>query len=92
MMKRTSVLACALLAAACILGGCSTPCEELAEKICACEGTLSARNACERRARQQQDSNPPSDATQDRCEKLLVTCDCNVLDTAAGKRACGLAE
>jgi len=90
-MKRALLLAAALLCPT-VLMACSTPCEELAEKICACEGSTSARDACERRASQQSDANQPSQAEQDRCERLLDTCDCNTLDTAAGKRACGLAE
>ena len=72
--------------------GCSTPCEELAARICACEQTRSAQDACERRASQQQDAAAPSAGTQERCESLLDSCDCFALDTAAGKRSCGLAE
>lgn len=82
----------ATLAVAALLSACSSPCEELASKICACESTRSAIDACERRASQQQDANPPSDAEQNRCEDLIDGCDCFALNTAAGKRACGLAE
>ncbi len=85
-------LALALLAALPFLAACSTPCEDLAEKICACERTTTLRDACERRASELQDSRGTSDAEQDRCEGFLDTCDCNALNTAAGKRACGLAE
>jgi len=89
-MKHALATAAALLL---VLGAaCSSPCEELAAKICACEETRSDRDACERRASQQEDVANPSDADQERCERLVETCDCNLLDTAAGKRACGLAE
>ena len=90
-MKRAIFLAAALCSPL-LLAGCSTPCEELAAEICACEPSRSARDACERRAGQQADASEPSDAEQNRCERLIDTCDCHVLDTAAGKRACGLAE
>ena len=90
-MKRALILAAAF-AAPTLLSACSTPCEELAAEICACEDTRSARDACERRAKQQASANEPSQGEQDRCEQLLDTCDCFALNTAAGKRACGLAE
>jgi hypothetical protein len=85
-------LVLALLAALPFLASCSTSCEELAEKICACEATSTARDQCERRAGDLQDARGTSDAEQERCESFLDTCDCYALDTAAGKRACGLAE
>lgn len=84
-------LALALLAVLPLLA-CSTPCEDLAEKICACEPSSTSRNACERRASELQSSRGTSDAEQDRCDSFIGNCDCNALDTAAGKRACGLAE
>lgn len=85
-------LALALLVALPFLAACSTPCEDLAEKICACEVTTTAREACERRASDLQDRRGTSDSEQNRCDEFVDGCDCNALDTAAGKRACGLAE
>lgn len=89
-MSRFVALASILL----LLGitACSTPCEELAEKRCACLPTTSERDACERRAADQRSKRPPSDKDEDRCEDLLPGCDCNKLGTSEGKRACGLAE
>mgnify|MGYP001320360443 FL=1 len=81
-----------LLLFATSLGGCATPCEELAEKRCSCEPTITERNACENRAEQQRSRRPPTSADEDRCEALLETCSCDRLRTAEGKRACGLAE
>lgn len=85
-------LALALLLALPVLAACSTPCEELAERICGCEPTTTARDNCERRASDVQDARGTSDAEQERCESFLDSCDCHALDTAAGKRACGIAE
>lgn len=89
-MSRFIALASILL----LLGAtsCSTPCEELAEKRCACLPTTSERDACERRAADQRSKRPPSDADEDRCDALLAGCDCHQLGTREGKRACGLAE
>lgn len=81
-----------LLLVALALGGCTTPCEELAERRCACAPTISERNACENRAEQQRAREPPTDADEERCEAFLETCDCARLRTAQGKRDCGLAE
>lgn len=74
------------------LAACTTPCEELAEKRCACAPTVAEKNACENRAEQQRSRNPPTDADEERCESFLRTCDCSRLRTAEGKRDCGLAE
>jgi len=71
---------------------CATPCEELAERLCACAETVADRNACENRAEQQRQRHPPTAADEERCETFLRTCDCSRLGTAEGKRACGLAE
>lgn len=84
--------ALALLVALPFLAACSTPCEDLAEKICACEPSTAQRDACERRASELQDQQGTSDAEQERCDSFVDGCDCNALDTAEGKRACGLAE
>lgn len=83
-----------LLAAAVLLvaPACTSPCEELAEKVCACEASASSIDACERRASQKADELGDSARTEELCERLLDTCECSALDTTAGKRACGLAE
>jgi hypothetical protein len=71
-----------------VLGACSSPCEQLAKEICACEATTSARSACERRAAQVEGTRQVDDNL---CSKLLDACDCHALETAQGKRNCGLA-
>lgn len=89
-MRRLLLIA----AAATLLAGtgCSTPCEDLASAICACEGSTAAIDACERRAQQTEDILAPTDAEQEQCDSFLESCDCHALGTAEGKRACGLAE
>jgi hypothetical protein len=71
---------------------CATPCEELASKICACEGSLAAIDACEQRATQTEDLLDVTEEDQNRCDGFVDSCDCHALDTAEGKRRCGLAE
>jgi len=86
------LFALALAAASLGLTACATPCEELASKICACEGSLTAIDACEQRASQTEDLLDVTEAEQDRCAEYVDGCDCHALDTAEGKRRCGLAE
>ncbi len=88
-MRRLVLAAASLLALA---SACASPCEELAEKICACEGSLSAVDACERGASEREGILNPTQEELDRCESYLETCDCHALGTAEGKRRCGLAE
>lgn len=91
-MTRSLALAALVLATSLGASGCSTPCEELAAKICACEGTRSSIEACERRAAQIQSSRDPTEAGQARCEQFIESCNCHAIGTAPGDRACGLAE
>jgi hypothetical protein len=91
-MLRPGLAILTVLLSLLLASACATPCEELAERRCACEPTVSERNACENRAEQQRSRHPPSDADEERCERLLRTCDCARLRTAQGKRDCGLAE
>ncbi len=87
-----------LLLAALLLGtsfgalACSSQCEELAAKICACEPTRTQVDACKRRAAQQESKRGAGKKAQARCESFVDDCDCHAIGTAAGDRACGLAE
>ena len=72
--------------------GCSTPCEDLARKICSCQPGQTAIDSCNRRASDQNGKTPPSDDAEKLCQDLLDGCDCHALTTPEGQRACGLAE
>ncbi|HEY0840261.1 MAG TPA: hypothetical protein VGD74_08745 [Vulgatibacter sp.] len=85
-------LLAALALVAALLGACSSDCEELAEKICACEPTRAQIDACKRRAAQRESKSEPGPAAQEKCASFVDTCDCHAIGTAAGDRACGLAE
>lgn len=78
--------------------GCTTPCVEIQQIMCSCEGqTQDARNLCEDAANAQADLAPPTDDDQLVCDALLAGCQaivdegCDKLQTREGKRACGLA-
>lgn len=80
------------------VAGCTTPCMEIQQIMCSCEGqTQDARNFCEDAAKAQADLSPPTNADERVCESLLPGCQavvdegCDKLQTQEGKRACGLA-
>ncbi len=72
-----------LLAALLPAGGCDlfNPCITLAERICQCEATPSARESCrQQRIEALRNSVEVTPAQWDRCEIALTTCDCNDID------------
>jgi hypothetical protein len=89
-MRPAALLAAAALA----LAACSdSPCQELGERLCACQpGTT--RDSCETRVEDLIDRDDPGD---DFCETRLSTCNapegavfCEWLLTEDGKDRCGL--
>jgi hypothetical protein len=92
MRRLAATAALALLAAACS----TSPCQELGEKLCTCSGA--SGEECKRQVEFQLEDLHPDQATQDRCEALLDTCNpappvelCEWLLTEDGKVACGIA-
>lgn len=87
-------LAAALLLAA--LAACGkSPCQELGERICACQPGLDS-NTCKTQVESQLKSASPGSSA---CEAFLETCNappdvnlCEWMLTKAGKEACGLAQ
>jgi len=63
------------------LGGCIDPCQQLAERICACELTESQRNQCrQERITNQRDFLVADTDAQEACVAALETCTCTALD------------
>jgi hypothetical protein len=92
---RFTIAAAALTA---FLAGCSTPCEELGNRLCQCRGAGTSRKTCENAISDELDRLKPDQAAQDACEAALDTCKapegvafCTWLDGADGKIACGYA-
>lgn len=62
-------------------GGCIDPCQQLAERICACELTESQRNQCrQERISNQRDFLVADTESQEACAAALDTCTCTALD------------
>ncbi len=83
-----AVASVALLGAA----GCKGSCRQLAEKICECEPNTVDREQCIQTVSQRSAAATVTDQDAATCEALLEQCDCNTIDTAEGKRACGMAR
>jgi hypothetical protein len=90
---RSTPLVLALAAA--LLAACTTPCEELGNKICECTPAGSARSSCEDSVKQQLEETSPDENV---CERALDQCSepsgtefCDWIRTAEAKIACGIA-
>jgi hypothetical protein len=80
--------------------GCSSPCQDLGDRICQCESEGQVRNNCKTNVKARVQASAPSGSEADYCSSLLDTCpDPNgnvqacayMLNTCPGKVACGLA-
>jgi len=87
-----------LAVAAFALAGCKSNCRQLSERLCECTINSIERDSCLRTAGAAEGSNPPSAEAEVLCANLLkpadggTGCDCRLIDTKAGKVACGLAR
>ena len=100
-MRPTLPLAAALGAAA-LLAGCSNPCQDLGNRLCACVGTGTARDTCKAQVKNQLGDAKVTGAQDNFCTQKLDTCHvpatpadvqfCEWVNTADGKVACGLAS
>ena len=75
-----------------VTSGCKSQCRLLSVKACDCTVNSTDKTACLQRAATQETTFPPTAENDDRCEKLIEQCDCRLVDTAAGKMRCGLAN
>jgi hypothetical protein len=80
--------------AAVVLGltGCKGSCRQLSERLCDCSVNSVEKDACLQRAASEDTRIGPLPEDNKRCSEFLKTCDCNTINTLAGKRACGLAR
>ena len=86
-----SVVLTALASLLLVTSGCKSACRQLTEKQCECTSSNTEKTACLQRASAQETLYTPDPDTENRCTELLVTCDCRLTDTQAGKERCGFA-
>jgi hypothetical protein len=93
---RLSLPAALAAAALALATGCSTHCQDLANRICGCTLEGPSRDACEKQAKDQLKANGADEAF---CAAKLATCGqsasgatiCELLNTEQGKVDCGIA-
>ena len=74
MRSRLSLTLAFGLALALAATGCSTPCQDLGERICNCEGEGQIRNNCKTNVQARVKASSATDSEQDYCEAKLSTC------------------
>ena len=83
-----AVATVALLGAA----GCKGSCRQLAEKLCECTANTVEREQCLQGVSTRSSGAVLTAEDEATCEALIDQCDCNNIETAEGKRACGMAR
>lgn len=90
-------LALAALLAALAATACSSPCQDLGDRLCSCTTVGTARDTCKQQVKDQLDASSPSKSTEDVCTQKLSTCNapsgaefCEWILTSCGKFSCGL--
>jgi len=98
-------LAGAALAMSLAAAGCSSPCQDLGDRVCNCQPAGATQTACRTDVKNRINAAHPSGDEQSYCSNLLKTCpeppsnwtasspppQCALLDTCQGKVNCGLA-
>jgi len=82
-----------------VSGACSTPCQDLANRICDCQQQGALRDACNSAVSTQIGFAQPSGSAQSFCQSMLNSCPdpsidseaCQKMQTQLGKQECGLA-
>ena len=86
------VISFALTVLASAGAGCKGNCRTLAEKLCECSNGSLEKESCLKRVATEEERATVTVEDEEACGGLLAGGDCHALDTAEGKRACGLAR
>ncbi len=79
-------------ALALVLAGCGSACKDLANRICDCQPTRAKQEQCKRAIDASSKNFDPSDEEEDRCDKLLKQCTCDLIRTGDYHAQCGLSN
>ena len=91
-MRLARSFALLILLAGGLLSGCKSNCQKLSEKLCDCAANSQVKQSCISRAASEASLIGSDAAAEKFCSGLLNACDCHILSTLTGKRACGLAR
>jgi hypothetical protein len=81
-----------LAAAVSLAAGCKGNCRQLSEKQCECSLTPLIQQNCLTVAGQNEGLYSPTADDEKKCGALLKSCQCQLIGTPEGKKACGLAR
>ena len=87
----SKLLEALLLVALLASGGCTPPCEALANQVCSCKPNSAEQNACKEQVRAATGQHNVSAAENSYCSSLLDKCKCDAIDKN-DIYACGLAK
>jgi hypothetical protein len=100
MRSRLSLTLAFGLALALGAAGCSTPCQDLGDRICNCVPEGQVRNNCKSNVKTRVNNSGATGSEQDYCDAILGTCPdpqgdvdkcAFILNTCPGRVGCGLA-
>lgn len=87
-----------IAAVASLAVGCTSPCEELGDRLCQCSPTGVSNESCKRQVKNMVSHVAPNKGQEAACSGFLDSCNapggvsfCDWVETTAGKQACGLA-
>ena len=98
MARSAPLMRLLLLLTVCLgLAGCKSQCRQLSERLCECSLNSTERSNCVANAGTKEASNAATPQEEDVCRAKLqpglpTSCDCHLIETAAGKIRCGLAR
>ena len=91
-MSLRPLLILGVLFTAVALSGCKGNCQQLSEKLCDCAQSSGEKQSCLTRVSSAQGTIGTSATDEALCGRLMNRCDCHIINTPAGKQACGLAR
>ncbi len=92
-------LAVAAIACAALAAGCSSPCQELGDRLCDCRASGVTKASCTDSVKAEIQRLRPGSSDNDLCSKFLDTCHssagiefCDWIEGRCGKAACGMSQ
>jgi hypothetical protein len=92
-------LALAAVACAALAAGCSSPCQELGDRLCDCRDPSVTKASCTDSVKAEVQRLNPGSSASDACNKALDECHaprdvsfCDWLEGRCGKAACGMSQ
>ena len=72
--------------------GCGSACKDLANRICECQPTRAKQEQCKKAIDAANKNLDPSDEEENRCDKLMQACTCELIRSGNYHSQCGLSS